>query len=390
MNGKEGLKWLSTKKGIKFCCNRNYTRKEGEKVNNTQYKSPLHEMACTSPTDFWNDSCSVPELTYALEYGAVGATTNPVIVKEVLLKEMDSYKGRIAELIREMPTASEDDIVWALNEEMAVAGAKILEPIFASSKGQKGRISIQTNTKYFKNSDLMLQQALRFHKLAPNMQVKMPATQAGIKAYEEATFQGVSINATVSFTVAQALAVAEAVERGLKRREAAGLDSSMMHPVCTLMVGRVDDWLKAVVDRDGIIMDPECLDWAGVAVMKNAYRIYQEKGYRTQLLAAAYRNHHHWSEFIGGDVSLTIPHGWIKKFNASNITVENRIDKPVNPQIIAQLSAHLPDFNKAYQPDGLTPAEFETYGATCRTLLQFLGGYDELIGIIRKIMIVVK
>lgn len=359
-------------------------------MNKEQYKSPLHEMACTSPTDFWNDSCSVPELTYAMEYGAVGATTNPVIVKEVLQKEMNSYKGRIEELIREMPTASEDDIAWALNEEMAVAGAKILEPIFVASKGQKGRISIQTNTKYFKNSDLMLQQALRFNKLAPNMQVKMPATQAGIKAYEEATYQGVSINATVSFTVAQALAVAEAVERGLKRREAEGLDSSLMHPVCTLMVGRVDDWLKAVVDRDGIIMDPECLDWAGVAVMKNAYRIYQEKGYRTQLLAAAYRNHHHWSEFIGGDVSLTIPHGWIKKFNASDITVENRIDKPVDPKIIAQLSSHLPEFNKAYQPDGLTPAEFETYGATCRTLLQFLGGYDELLGIIRKVMIVVK
>lgn len=199
-----------------------------------------------------------------------------------------------------------------------------------------------------------------------------------------------SINATVSFTLPQALAVAEAVERGLKRRAAAGLDSSLMHPVCTIMVGRVDDWLRAVVDRDGIIVDPECLDWAGVAVMKNAYKIYKKKGYRTQLLAAAYRNHHHWSEFIGGDVSLTIPHGWIKKFNASDITVENRIDKPVDPQIIAQLSSHIPDFNKAYQPEGMTPEQFETYGATCRTLLQFLGGYDELIAIIRKLMITVK
>jgi len=359
-------------------------------MSKKQYKSPLHETASTTRTDFWNDSCSVPELTYALEYGAVGATTNPVIVKEVLMKEMNSYKDRIEELIRQTPTASEDDIAWAMNEEMAVAGAKILEPIFTAAKGQKGRISIQTNTKNFKNSELMLQQALRFHKLAPNMQVKMPATQAGIKAYEEATYHGVSINATVSFTVSQALAVAEAVERGLKRRAAEGLDSSMMHPVCTIMIGRVDDWLKAVAERDGIILDPVCLEWAGVAVMKNAYKIYQEKGYRTQLLAAAYRNHHHWSEFIGGDVSLTIPHGWIKKFNASSITVENRIDKPVDPRIIDQLSRHMPEFNKAYQPDGLKPEEFETYGATCRTLLQFLGGYDELITIIRKIMITVK
>jgi transaldolase len=359
-------------------------------MSKKQYKSPLHEMASTTRTNFWNDSCSIPELTYALEYGAVGATTNPVIVKEVLQKEMNSYKGRIEELIRMMATASEDDIAWALNEEMAVAGAKLLEPVYIATKGQQGRISIQTNTKNFKNTELLLEQALRFHKLAPNMQIKIPATRAGIKAYEEATYRGVSVNATVSFTVSQALAVAEAVDRGLKRRAAEGLDSSLMHPVCTIMVGRVDDWLKAVVDRDGIILDPACLDWAGVAVMKNAYRIYQERGYRTQLLAAAYRNHHHWSEFIGGDVSLTIPHAWIRRFNASSITVENRIDRPVDPKIIAQLSTHLPEFNKAFQPDGLTPEEFETYGATCRTLLQFLGGYDELIGIIRKVMIVVR
>jgi transaldolase len=355
-----------------------------------QYKSPLHEMASTTHTSFWNDSCSVPELTYAMDYGAVGATTNPVIVKEVLQREMNAYKGRIEVLIREMPTASEDDIAWALNEEMAVAGAKLLEPVYSARKGQQGRISIQTNTKNFKNTERLLEQALRFHKLAPNMQVKIPATKAGIRAYEEATYHGVSINATVSFTVSQALAVAEAVERGFKRRAAEGLDSSMMHPVCTIMVGRVDDWLKAVVDRDGIILDPACLDWAGVAVMKNAYRIYQERGYRTQLLAAAYRNHHHWSEFIGGNVSLTIPHTWIKRFNASSITVENRMDRPVDPTIIAQLSTHVPEFNKAYQPDGLTPEEFETYGATCRTLLQFLGGYDELISIIRKVMIVIR
>ena len=49
-----------------------------------QYKSPLHEMVCTTPTTLWNDSCSVAELTYAIEHGAVGATSNPVIVGTVL------------------------------------------------------------------------------------------------------------------------------------------------------------------------------------------------------------------------------------------------------------------------------------------------------------------
>ncbi len=124
--------------------------------------------------------------------------------------------------------------------------------------------------------------------------------------------------------------------------------------------------------------------------MKNAYKIYKEKGYRTQLLAAAYRNHRHWSEFIGADMALTIPPGWIKRFNACDITVENRIDKPVDRKIIEQLAKRIPDFSRAFQPDGMVMEEFETYGATSRTLLQFLGGYDELISIIRGMMITVK
>lgn len=351
-----------------------------------QYKSSLHKMAECTPTDFWNDSCSIPELEYALEYGAVGATTNPVIVGEVLKKELKTYEGRIRELIAEMSDATEDDITWKLNEEMAAAGAKLLEPIFNESNGQKGRISIQTNTKYYRNTGLMLEQAIRFGALAPNIQVKMPTTKASIAAYEEATYRGISINATVSFSVPQALAVAEAVERGLARREAEGADTSLMHPVCTIMVGRLDDWLKDVAERDNILVDPESLNWAGVAVMKNAYRIYKEKGYRTQLLAAAYRNHHQWTQFMGADMSLTIPHKWIKRFNSFDVQVQNNIDAPVEQKILDQLMM-FQDFKKAYFADGMTPEEFDTFGPVCKTLLQFLKGYDDLISVIRGFMI---
>ena len=354
------------------------------------YKSPLHEMACETLTNFWNDSCAKAEIGYALEYGAVGATTNPVIVKSVLQNEMAFHEARIYELIRENPTATEDDIAWMMNEEMAVAGAKMLEPIFTASKGQKGRISIQTNTKFFKNAERMVQQAAGFHQLAPNMQVKVPATMAGILACEEATFQGISINATVCFTVSQALAVAEAVERGLKRRKEKGLDTSLMHPVCTIMVGRLDDWLKAAAERDGIVVDPACFEWAGIAVMKKAYQIYKQKGYRTHLLVAAFRNQHQWTEFIGGDISLTISHSWIKRFNASTIDIEKRIDNPVDPYIIKQLTDYISDFSKAYQPDGMVVEEFDIFGATRKTLMQFLGGYDELVTMIREKMFTTK
>ena len=65
-------------------------------------------MTQTTPTCLWNDSASLQELTYALEHGAVGATCNPVIVGEVLKKEMHLWKDRIHELIKEMPNRSTD------------------------------------------------------------------------------------------------------------------------------------------------------------------------------------------------------------------------------------------------------------------------------------------
>ncbi|MFL5859635.1 MAG: transaldolase family protein [Solirubrobacteraceae bacterium] len=87
--------------------------------------------------------------------------------------------------------------------------------------------------------------------MAPNVQVKVAATRGGLRAIEEVTAAGVSINATACFTVAQAIAIAEAVERGLARHEADGGDTSGMTPVCTIMVGRLADWMAVLGKRDG-------------------------------------------------------------------------------------------------------------------------------------------
>jgi transaldolase len=329
----------------------------------------------------------VAELTYAIEHGAVGATSNPVIVGTVLKQEMPLWRERITQIIAEMPTATEDDVTWKLIEEMSARGAEMLLPAFERSGGRNGRLSIQTDPRYYRNTELILSQALHFNAVAPNFIVKIPATQAGIPAIEEATYHGVSINATVSFTVPQALAVAEAVERGLRRREQEGKDIARMGPVCTIMVGRLDDWLKVLAERDNIIANPWTLEWAGVATMKRAYKIYQERGYRLRLLSAAYRNHLHWSEFIGGEVVISPPHQWRVRFNASDVKVEPRMDRPVEQRIVDELYAKFADFRRAYDPEGMTVEEFDHFGATCRTLRQFLSGYDDLVRIVRDFML---
>jgi transaldolase len=219
------------------------------------------------------------------------------------------------------------------------------------------------------------------------MQVKIPVTHAGIAAIEEATYRGVNINATVCFCVPQALAVAEAVERGLNRRAAEGLDTENMHPVCTIMIGRMDDWVKVLEKRDGIVINPGYADWAGIACIKKAYAIYQERGYRARLLAAAYRHHMHWSELIGGDIVMTIPYEWQRLFNDSKIEVKERFHNPVPEEVVASLYENFADFRRAYDADGMTPEAFDTFGPSARTLRSFISSYHDLVGVMRDFML---
>ena len=353
----------------------------------SSFKSPLHQMTQTTPTCLWSDSVSTQDLPYSIEHGAVGATCNPVIVVGALKKETDAWRERIQALVQEMPIATEDEIAWQLVREMSVKAAALLKQIFDEQRGRNGRLSIQTDPRLFRDSKAMERQALEFDQLAPNMIVKIPVTSAGIPAIEEATYRGISINATVCFTVPQCIAVAEAVERGLERREREGKEISTMGPVCTIMVGRLDDWLKVLAEKDNVSVDPGYFEWAGVAVFKKTYRIFAERGYRVRLLSAAFRNHMHWSEFIGGDVVISPPHAWQVRFNASDIEIRSRINEAVSGEIVEELSRRFRDFRRAYAEDGLRIEEFDTFGPTVRTLRQFIAACHDLDGVIREFLL---
>ena len=153
------------------------------------------------------------------------------------------------------------------------------------------------------------------------------------------------------------------------------------------MGGRTDDFIKDIAAKRNICIDPGYLELGGVAVIKNAYRIYQERGYRTKLLGAAYRNRHQLAELIGGDILHTIPYKFQLYYNNSNIKVQNTMDTPVDPVVVNTLLEHFEDYRKAYLPDGMSVAEFDNYGATLATLRGFYAGYDKLVCIIRKFIV---
>lgn len=346
---------------------------------------PLLDAARNTPTALWNDSSDPSELAQSISFGGVGATCNPTIAYTCINQRRDVWLPRIAELAKEMPDATESEIGWQVVRELSLEAAKLLEPIFEAENGRNGRLSMQTDPRLARSAKALADQAEEFHNLAKNIIVKIPATSVGIEAIEEATYRGVSVNVTVSFSVAQAVTTGEAIERGLKRREAEGKDTSQMGPVVTLMVGRLDDWIKEVAARDKMFLDPGHLEWCGIAAFKRAYQEFRKRGLRARMLAAAFRNVMHWSEFVGGDVVVSPPFQWAKLINDSDYKMEERMDIPVREDIMKTLLS-IPEFVRAYEPDGMTPEEFDTFGATVRTLRGFLQADADLDALVRDVI----
>ncbi|PTY07615.1 transaldolase [Opitutaceae bacterium EW11] len=337
--------------------------------------------------DWWNDSGMPVEVADAVRHGAVGGTSNPVIVSQAVRNNPDVCLPVLDRLMAENPTATEDDLAWKLIHALGIQAASQLRPVYDRTGGAKGFLSMQVNPKFFPNAELMVAQATELAALAPNIAIKVPTTEAGLKAIEELTFRGIRINATVSFTVRQALDVSAALSRGMKRAQAAGRDVGHLKPYITLMIGRVDDHLRRVVEAKKLAVDPAIIDWAGIAVFKEAHRLFKSRGLPGTLLAAAYRHEAHWAEIIGPEVLQTIPYTWWKKFNESPRKPALTLETPVDPAIVAKLRATFPDFICAVDEDGQCAADFLRYGATVHTLHQFIDGYNQLLAHIRTRML---
>jgi transaldolase len=152
------------------------------------------------------------------------------------------------------------------------------------------------------------------------------------------------------------------------------------------MIGRLDDWLRIVVERDGMAIDPAAPHWAGIAVLKRTYGLFRERGYRSRILAAATRHPLHWTELVGGDLAMTLTPAWQARLDASGIEPVPRMDRPVDPAIITELE-RIPDFRLAYEPDGLEGLALDDYGATRQTLRAFTTSYHDLLADVRDVLV---
>jgi len=326
----------------------------------------LKWLSRETDTTWWHDSGDPNELKEALENGAVGVTTNPVLCAQALKRNKEYWLEDISRVIdtEKTPSAKAESLMRIV----VVDAAKQLEPIFDSSRRRHGYVCAQVNPSLAGNREAMFEMATRFNAWAPNIAVKLPATAAGLDVMEKCVCAGITVTITVSFCVPQVYAAGARYQQLVSTRK---VGSSIGKCFAVIMIGRLDDYLREVFSDNQDPISEEEVRMAGLSVVKHAYQLYQQNEFETVLLIAALRGNYHVTGLVGGNLVMSIHPTYQKSLQADPDGFERKISEQIPAAIQNKLDG-LPEFVRAYAPQGISDKEMITFGPTQRTLAQFI------------------
>jgi transaldolase / glucose-6-phosphate isomerase len=196
-----------------------------------------------------------------------GVTSNPAIFEKAILGSPD-YDEDLAAAARQGLSARE--VYRRLAVRDVQLAADVLRPVYDGTGGADGYVSLEVAPRLAHDTEGTLEQARMYWGLVdrPNLMIKIPGTDEGIPAIEQALYEGLNINVTLLFAVAQYEKVMEAYIRAMERRHAEGLPLDR-HSVASFFVSRVD------TEVDKRLEQVRRTDLAGRAGLANARAAYQ-------------------------------------------------------------------------------------------------------------------
>jgi transaldolase len=228
----------------------------------------LHELG----QSLWLDNITRDLLTsgtlrrYLEELSVTGLTSNPTIFDHAI-KNSTAYDGAIRQKLKE--GGSGEQLFFELALEDLTQAADLFRPVWEKTNGVDGWVSLEVSPLLAHDTAATLAAARDLHARAgrPNVLIKIPGTAEGLPAIEEAIFAGVPVNVTLLFAREHYVAAAEAYQRGLERRVAAGLRPDV-GSVASVFVSR---WDAAVMGK----VPEELRDRFGIAVARQTYKAYR-------------------------------------------------------------------------------------------------------------------
>lgn len=205
----------------------------------------------------------------------VGVTTNPTIFAQAL-SSGSRYDEQMRSLAQE--GANAEDAVFAATTDDVRAACDVLYPLYESSQGVDGRVSIEVDPRLAHDAEQTAAMAKTLHQKVgrDNVMIKIPATQAGLEPIAATLAEGISVNVTLIFSLQRYREVINAFMVGLERALENGHDLSKIHSVASFFVSRVDSQIDARLEEIGTDQALELKGKAGLANARLAYQVFQE------------------------------------------------------------------------------------------------------------------
>ncbi len=331
----------------------------------------FHRVQAETPTRMWINNPTEDDTRRAIAAGAVSCTTNPSYCSKLLQSEPGYLRGVVDDVVKEIK-----DNDAAAEQVYHRASARIMElfrPVYEQGGGAMGFVTIQDDPRHDDEVEHIVDMTMRCTKLGPNFMTKIPVIGSGIAAIEELVARNIPICATEIFAVSQAIHVCEVYERAAKR-------SGKYPPFyLTHITGIFDQYMAETVKAEKISIAPEILAQAGCIIARKEYQLVKERGYHTTLLGGGARGTHHFTEFVGGAIHITINWSTAAELIAADPPAALRIDAPTPKEVVEELRAKIPGFRRAFDEDGLAVQEFADFGPLMFFKTMFLNGYARLL-----------
>ena len=326
------------------------------------------------------------------EDGVLGVTSNPTIFQQAI-GESDTYDERIAHML--------DQDAESVYEALAIAdiqsAADLLRPIYERTAKRDGYVSLEVSPLLAHDSDQTLAEAKRLFAAVdrPNLMIKIPATPEGLPAIADAIAEGINVNVTLIFSVANYRQVAEAFIKGLERRLANGQSVQGIASVASFFLSRIDSAVDRILennirsaqvhgDTGRIAANRRLLGQAAIANAKLAYRAFKEMFYGprfAQLREAgaqvqrplwastgtknpSYSDTRYVDMLIGKDTVNTVPPKTLAAFNDHGMvaeTLERELEDFMNPDEVmdklAEVGVDMKQVTDSLQHDGVEAFE---------------------------------
>ncbi len=231
--------------------------------------TPLESLVA-SGTKLWLDSIDPTEVAANRAYGATGATSNPIIVADII------KTGRFDDLIKaHLREGAEDDaIAWKLTDHLVSEAQKVFRPVWEQTRGNDGYVSFELDPlledvsctlSVADRSKRYLELGKHWSEGRGNRMIKVPATPAGLGVIEDLCAAGVTVNVTLIFSERQYVAARDAMWRGAQRRKS--LDS--FKSVYSIFVSRLDVYTEHHVPE----LSPAAQGMVGIVNAKHIWRL---------------------------------------------------------------------------------------------------------------------